>query len=86
GSPVGGTVKVAIDNDGECLILRVVDDGVGLPQAFSLVEARGLGLSIVRSLVTTQLEGSITMDSPVAGAGRGTAIEVRVPLTVPSLD
>ena len=78
--PVGGTVKVAVDNDGECLILRVVDDGVGLAQGFSLVQARGLGLSIVRSLVTTQLEGTITMDSPVPGASRGTAVEVRVPL------
>ena len=80
GDSVGGTVKVAVDNDGECLILRVVDDGVGLPQGFSLVETRGLGLSIVRSLVTTQLEGSITMESPLAGDSRGTAVEVRVPL------
>lgn len=74
------TVAVDIDNDGQWLVLRVVDDGVGLPPGFALEEARGLGLSIVRSLVTTQIEGSITMRSPVPDRDGGTEVEVRVPL------
>jgi two-component sensor histidine kinase len=81
-----GMVAVDLDNDGQWLVLRVVDDGVGLPAGFALEKTRGLGLSIVRSLVTTQIEGSITMTSPVPGSDGGTAVEVRVPLALPGLD
>jgi two-component sensor histidine kinase len=86
GAHGAGTVAVDVDNDGEWLVLRVADDGVGLPPGFSLSETRGLGLSIVRSLVTTQIEGSITMTSPVPGSDVGTVVEVRVPLTTPAGD
>ncbi|MDQ3354046.1 MAG: PAS domain-containing sensor histidine kinase [Actinomycetota bacterium] len=79
-----GRVTVELHNDGAELMLRVSDDGVGLPPGFSVESAKGLGLSIVRSLVTTQIEGSITMGSRADdehGAGRsGTVVEVRVPL------
>ena len=44
-------------NDGERLQATVVDDGVGLPEGFALDAATGLGLSIVRTLVTTELDG-----------------------------
>ncbi|HWH36128.1 MAG TPA: histidine kinase N-terminal domain-containing protein [Acidimicrobiales bacterium] len=74
----GGSVSVEVDNDWEELTLRVIDDGVGLPPGFSLDEVKGLGLSIVRSLVTTQIEGTITMTSEPARGG--TSVEVRVPL------
>jgi two-component sensor histidine kinase len=56
-----GNVVVRLDNDGARLSLRVVDDGIGLPQGFSLESATGLGLSIVRTLVTTELAGTIEM-------------------------
>ncbi|MGI9119874.1 MAG: sensor histidine kinase [Acidimicrobiales bacterium] len=89
-STVPGNVLVELDNDGERLVVRVVDDGVGLPAGFALETARGLGLSIVRSLVSTQIEGSISMRSPVGatvhhepGRGPGTVIEVHVPLAPP---
>ncbi len=84
GEPAG-CVTVELDNDGVQLVLRVVDDGVGLPPGFSLESAKGLGLSIVRSLVTTQIEGSITMGNREVvpdedGGHSGTAVEVQVPL------
>jgi two-component sensor histidine kinase len=80
-----GCITVELDNDGVQLLLRVVDNGVGLPADFSLESAKGLGLSIVRSLVTTQIEGSITMrsrqdDRGPAGDDPGTVVEVQVPL------
>ncbi len=84
GRPTGepGRITVEFDNDGALLVLRVVDDGVGLPAGFSLESAKGLGLSIVRSLVTTQIDGTITMgnrrDDP--GGQPGTVVEVQVPL------
>ncbi len=86
--PPVGSVLVHLDNDGEELAMRVVDDGVGLPPGFALEDARGLGLSIVRSLVITQIEGSISMRTPAGadigeGRGPGTVVDLRVPLTVP---
>ena len=63
----------------------MIDDGVGLPEGFAIESSKGLGLSIVRSLVTSQMEGSIVMTSRPEGdapgyGGPGTVIEVRVPL------
>ena len=39
----------------------MINDGRGLVPAFELNKATGLGLSIVRTLVTTELAGTITM-------------------------
>ena len=66
-----GHVVVSLSNDGGALVLRVVDDGIGLPPGFSIDHSSGLGLSIVRSLVTTQIEGSIVMRSIDAAASSG---------------
>ena len=76
-------VTVELDNDGDQLVLRVTDNGVGLPPGFDLAASKGLGLSIVRSLVTSQIEGSISMHSPDSGPRPGTVIEVAVPLALP---
>jgi two-component system, sensor histidine kinase PdtaS len=59
----GAHVVVEIDRDDERLHLCVIDDGVGLPEGFQLEESTGLGLSIVRTLVTTELGGEITIDT-----------------------
>ncbi|MEX2659990.1 MAG: histidine kinase N-terminal domain-containing protein [Acidimicrobiales bacterium] len=80
-----GHVEVHLSNDGGALVLRVVDNGVGLPPGFSVASSKGLGLSIVRSLVMTQIEGAIVMRNRPEGeapefGGPGTEIEVRVPL------
>jgi len=78
--PPAGRVRVVLDNDGRDLLVRVVDDGVGLPEGFSVTSAKGLGLSIVRALVTSDLEGTIDMFEPLDGRP-GTVVELRVPLT-----
>ena len=74
------------------LQIEVIDDGRGIPEGFNLADQTGLGLSIVRTLVTTELAGSIEMRpalpeelknaelSPKAG-NTGTVISLRVPLT-----
>jgi two-component sensor histidine kinase len=88
---LSGTVLVDLANDGHHLTVRVVDDGVGLPDGFTLEGATGLGLSIVRTLVLTELAGTITMrgttPTELAAYGlaggperRGTLVEVVVPL------
>ena len=44
------------NHDGE-LDIRVIDNGRGVDPTFDLDKATGLGLSIVRTLVTTELNG-----------------------------
>ncbi len=94
GFPVGGgggNVVVSLSHDDEWLGITVVDDGKGIDPGFDLGAQTGLGLSIVRTLVTTELAGSIDMRQAtadeLASAGlspaegnSGTVIELRVPL------
>jgi two-component system, sensor histidine kinase PdtaS len=88
----GGAVVVRLSNRGEELHVCVTDDGRGVEGSFRLEDATGLGLSIVRTLVTTELNGTIAM-RPLAAADaeragldpgatkRGTVVELAVPLS-----
>jgi two-component sensor histidine kinase len=67
-------VVVSLENDTTQLVVRVVDNGVGLPPDFAL-DGSTLGLTIVGALVTTDLNGQITMESD-----GGTVIRIRVPV------
>jgi two-component sensor histidine kinase len=69
-----GRVVVSLANDGSELLVRVRDNGAGLPATFSVAQP-SLGLTIVRSLITTELGGSLTLS-----ADGGTVVEVRVPV------
>ena len=78
-------VLVHLANDGKELLVKVADNGVGLPDGFSLEAQSGLGLSIVRTLVTSQIEGTIDMrarsaEEPPGGGGTGTVAELRLPV------
>jgi two-component sensor histidine kinase len=79
GSTPPGRVDLVLANDGHRLALQVRDDGVGLPGNFDIEETRSLGLSIVRDLVTTQLGGTIVMESRA-----GTLVTLDIPL--PAVD
>jgi two-component system, sensor histidine kinase PdtaS len=74
-----GRVDLVLANDGRRLTLQVRDDGVGLPIGFDIENTPSLGLSIVRDLVTTQLEGKIVMESR-----DGTLVTLDIP--VPGVD
>ena len=79
-----GSVDVTLDNDGERILVRVVDDGMGLSERFSLDDAKGLGLSIVRTLVTTELNGTIDLRRGEGTGNRpGTVVELVVPVAKP---
>ena len=69
-----GHVRVQLRRGEGELAIDVVDDGVGLPPDFSLESSRGLGLSIVQALVTSELGGSIEMRDD---GGRGSACGCR---------
>jgi len=70
-----GHVRVDLARDGDELVVDVVDDGAGLPSGFTLDEAKGLGLSIVHALVTSELGGSIELHDD-----HGTRVHLRIPL------
>jgi two-component sensor histidine kinase len=56
--------------------VKVTDNGIGVSSDFRIEDTPGLGLSIVRTLVTTELHGTITM---VRGVGGGTVVEIIAP-------
>jgi two-component system, sensor histidine kinase PdtaS len=86
-----GHVVVLLEHDEQELTVKVVDDGVGVAEDFSIDSASSLGLTIVRSLVTTELAGEIairagtpadhqraSLEPPLQGTG--TTVVVRVPM------
>jgi two-component system, sensor histidine kinase PdtaS len=76
-----GHVDLVLANDQERLTLLVRDDGCGLPVGFDIDRTTSLGLSIVRDLVTSQLGGTISMESD-----RGTTVRIEVPVCKPSTE
>ncbi|MGH2505519.1 MAG: histidine kinase dimerization/phosphoacceptor domain -containing protein, partial [Ktedonobacterales bacterium] len=57
----GGEIRISGARQGEHIIVRVADDGEGLPADFSLETAEGLGLQLIRALAGSDLRGSAAM-------------------------
>lgn len=55
----------------------VRDDGRGVPDGFSLEKSDRLGLQIVTTLVSAEIDGTLDMRNAPDG---GTEVELRVPL------
>ncbi len=72
-----GTVSMRAERSARWLDVVIHDDGRGLPPGFSLERSDRLGLQIVRTLVTTELGGSIGLHP---GENGGTDAVLRVPL------
>jgi two-component sensor histidine kinase len=76
-----GVVEVHLRNDGSYLETKVCDDGVGLPPDFSIDATTGLGLSIVGTLVRSELHGTIEISNSDGAPPRpGVAVVLRVPV------
>jgi two-component sensor histidine kinase len=73
-----GTIELVAERDGDDLVVRVRDDGTGLPEGFDPEASEGLGLQIVRTLVTTELGGRMSMGTP-AEAASGTEVVLDLP-------
>jgi two-component sensor histidine kinase len=72
-----GCVTIRAERSARWLDVVVHDDGRGLPDGFSLEKSDRLGLQIVRTLVSAELDGSLGMHDI---AGGGTDVVLRVPL------
>ncbi|MHB8512415.1 MAG: sensor histidine kinase [Actinomycetota bacterium] len=70
-----GIVEVDLERRGLKMRMTVLDNGTGLPEGFSLEQSTNLGLQIVRTLVESELGGSITLSSE-----KGTRAMVEIPL------
>lgn len=71
-----GRIVVAVNRIRDRLRLRVSDDGVGLPADFA--EQASLGLSIVTTLVDTELHGQLGFEAR-PGGGTTVTIELDIP-------
>jgi two-component sensor histidine kinase len=75
-----GTVRVIFERSDDRLAVQVVDDGAGLPPGFALAGSPRLGLQIVRTLVESELRGSLDLRG---GPDGGTVVDVGLPLLGP---
>ncbi len=73
-----GTITVGVQRRVGRLHLTVDDDGAGLPTGFDLDASSSLGLSIVRTLVESELGGRLTLGPTPHHAGTRAAIDVPV--------
>ena len=72
-----GILAARAERSARWLDVVVHDDGLGLPVGFSLEKSDSLGLQIVRTLVSAELDGSLGMrEAP----DRGTDVVLRVPI------
>ncbi|HEV2855762.1 MAG TPA: PAS domain S-box protein [Thermoanaerobaculia bacterium] len=92
-TPEGGHIRLAVEKDGEQVLIRVRDTGIGipedlLPKVFNLFAqgeraldrtegGLGIGLTLVRQLV--QMHGG-SVEAHSEGLGRGSEFVIRLPL------
>ena len=72
-----GRVVIRADRSARSLDIVVHDDGRGLPEGFNLETSDRLGLQIVRTLVSAELDGSLEVRHAPGG---GTDVRLRVPI------
>ncbi len=93
-----GVVTVEVRRDGDGALVRVIDQGLGIPPEYRelvwerfarapldshrSVPGTGLGLPIVKALVEQRLGGSVTLTDT---AGGGTTVDVRLPSEAPAV-
>jgi len=74
----GGTITVALGRRADALHLEVHDDGIGVPEDWSLESSANLGLRIAATLVESELGG--TLEVYRSEGGHGTVCEATLPV------
>ena len=78
----GGTVTVTARGHDNRLSIRVLDDGVGLPDGWSLETSDGLGLSVTRERIAGLYPNGESSFAVRPREGGGTAVEIELPLRI----
>jgi two-component sensor histidine kinase len=76
----GGTIIVSAQRVENRLDVRVLDDGVGLPDGWTLENSAGLGLSVTQQRVAGLHPDGETQFDVHPRAGGGTEVEISLPL------
>ena len=70
-----GELQIDFHQDGDQVILRIADNGVGMPNDLNIHVVESLGLSLVMDLITKQLHGMLELDR-----AHGTTFTITFPL------
>ncbi|MDY6894880.1 MAG: histidine kinase dimerization/phosphoacceptor domain -containing protein, partial [Thermotogota bacterium] len=70
-----GEITIISKFHNETIKLVISDNGVGFPQNFDIKKTEGLGLSIVYSIITKQLNGEIEV-----GNSNGAKVQIEIPV------
>jgi two-component sensor histidine kinase len=73
----GSEVDVIFSRTGSSCVIKIEDDGVGLPTDFSLKDSANLGLQIVRTLTESELKGTLEISSSEKGTTAQLRFEIR---------
>jgi two-component sensor histidine kinase len=88
GFPVGssgGAIVVELVTSPTELRVRVHDDGIGVAEGFDLRSSSGLGLTIISTLISGELDGELKI-RPATAPQSGTVAEVRIQIDDPEQD
>lgn len=69
-----GMVRVNLADEGDTVIITVIDNGDGLPPGFKMDQTDSLGFHIVKILVEEDLKGQLLLDN-----GNGLTVTVKFP-------
>lgn len=72
----GANLKVEVSRLEDAAQIVIFDDGVGLPDGFTILESANLGLQIVRTLTENELKGTIKL----IRTNRGTEAQLNFPI------
>ncbi len=70
-----GEITIVSKFENETIKLEISDNGIGFPQNFDIQNTQGLGLSIVYSIITKQLNGEIYVES-----ANGAKVRIEIPV------
>ena len=76
----GGTVTVIAQHRPDQLQIRVADDGVGLPDGWTLETSSGMGLSVTRERILSLYPDAKSSFTVRPRSGGGTEVEISLPL------
>lgn len=73
----GSKVDVVFSRTGSSCVVKIEDDGIGLPESFTVKSSANLGLQIVKMLIESELNGSLEISGDESGTTAQLRFEIR---------